>query len=103
MSGASELIAVCALYEEMQRVKARLPTSRWFFFGSITTAKGPVADIDLLVVCKTNDDCSTVRNELGSICSRFPLHLLLMTQTEEAEVEFIQGQGAVEITPERGQ
>lgn len=99
MTGAPEEIAVRALREEMQRIRARVPTSRWFFFGSITTAKRPVSDIDLLVVCKTTADCATVRAGLVSICARFPVHLLLMTSTEEMEVKFIQGESPVEITP----
>ena len=37
---------------------------------------------------------------LASICARFPIHLLLMTPSEEAEGKFIQGQGAIEITPD---
>jgi hypothetical protein len=99
MTDALEEIAVRALYEEMQRIGARVPTSRWFFFGSITTPKRPVGDIDLLVVCKTTADCITVRAELTSICIRFPIHLLLMTPSEEAEVKFIQAESAVEIIP----
>ena len=99
MTDAPEEIAVRALYEEMQRIRAQVPTSRWFFFGSITTTKRPVGDIDLLVVCKITADCTTVRAELASICSRFPVHLLLMTPIEEAEVKFIQSERAVEITP----
>ncbi len=99
MTDALEDIAVRALYEEMQRIRARVQTSRWFIFGSITTTKRPVRDIDLLVVCKTTADCTTVRAELASICARFPVHLLLMTPSEEAEVKFIQGESAVEITP----
>ena len=99
MTDALEGIAIRALYEEMHRIRARVPTSRWFLFGSITTTKRPVGDIDLLVVCKTTADCTTVRAELASICARFPAHLLLMTTSEEAEVRFIQDESTVEISP----
>jgi predicted nucleotidyltransferase len=97
MSDVPEEIAVHALYEEMQRIKGRVLASRWFFFGSITTTKRPLSDIDLLVVCTTTADCTTVRAELASICAHFPIHLLLMTPNEEAEVKFIQGESASEI------
>jgi predicted nucleotidyltransferase len=100
MTEAPEEIAVRALYE-MQRIRARVPTSRWFLFGSITTTKRPVGDIDLLVVCKTKVDCTTVRAELVSISAQFPIHLLLMTPSEEAEVKFIHAESAVEIAPAR--
>jgi hypothetical protein len=99
MINAPEAIAGRALYEEMQRIRARVPTSRWYLFGSTTTAKRPVGDIDLLVVCGSSADCTTARAELTSICAQFPIHLLLMTSSEETEVKFIQGESAVEITP----
>lgn len=98
MIDAPEEIAIPAMHEEMRRIRAQLPSSRWFLFGSITTTKRPVADIDLLVVCKTSADCATVRAELTLICARFPIHLLLMTTREEAEAGFIRGERAVEIT-----
>jgi predicted nucleotidyltransferase len=97
MTQAPEEIAVRALYSEMCRIRARVPTSRWFLFGSVTRTKRPVADIDLLVVCEP-PDCPTIRTELAATCARFPVHLLLMTPSEEAEVKFIVGQNAVEIT-----
>ena len=95
---APDQIAVRALHEEMQRIRALVANSRWFLYGSITTTKRPVGDIDLLVVCKTAADCTTVRTELTSICARFPIHLLLMTRREEEEIKFIMGERAVEVT-----
>lgn len=82
LTDTPEEIAVSALYEEMQRIRARVPTSRWFFFGSITTTKRPVGDIDLLVICETIGVCKTVRVALDSICERFPIHLLLSFQAK---------------------
>jgi hypothetical protein len=35
---------------------------------------------------------------LASICAQLPIHLLLMTASEETEVKFIQGQSAVEMS-----
>jgi len=99
MTDAPDEISVRAIYDEMQRIKVGVPSSRWYLFGSITTTQRPVGDIDLLVVCKTTADCETVRAELASICERFPIHLLLMTPSEEAEVKFIQSESAVELTP----
>jgi hypothetical protein len=100
MTDAPEAIALRALHDEFHRIRRRVPTSRWFFFGSITTTKRPVGDIDLLVICETAADCIAARADLTSICAQFPIHLLLMTRSEEAELRFIQGESAVEITPE---
>ncbi|HUZ91471.1 MAG TPA: hypothetical protein VMU78_06185 [Methylocella sp.] len=98
MTEAPEEIAVRALYGEMHRIRSRVPTSRWYVFGSITKTKRPVGDIDLLVVCETTAACRLVRIELALICARYPIHLLLMTTSEEMEVNFIKGESAVEIT-----
>lgn len=99
MTDAPEEISVRALCVEVQRIRARVPTSRWYLFGSITTTKRPVGDIDLMVVCDTSADCIMVRAEMDSVCAQYPIHLLLMTFSEEAEVKFIQGESAVEIYP----
>ena len=99
MTDASEAVVIRALYDEMQRIGGHVPNSRWFFFGSITTTKRPVGDFDLLVICKTAADCIAVRTELASICERLPIHLLLMIPSEEAEVNFIQSERAVELNP----
>jgi hypothetical protein len=98
MTNAFGEVAVQALYRDMHRIEAQVPTSRWYVFGSITTTKRPVGDIDLLVVCETTAACRLVRAELAVICARYPIHLLLMTRSEEKEVNFIDGEGAIEIT-----
>jgi hypothetical protein len=100
MTDAPQAIALRALHDEFQRIRGRIPTSRWFFFGSITTTKRAVRDIDLLVVCETATECIAVRADLASICAQFPIHLLLMTRREEAELKFIHGESAVELTPD---
>jgi predicted nucleotidyltransferase len=92
-----EEVAIHQLHEEMRRIRSQVPTSQWFLFGSITTTRRPVGDIDLLVVCKTAAECTTVRIELALICTRFPIHLLLMTLKEEAELNFIEGERAMWI------
>jgi len=98
MSDSPEENAVRAIYKEMQRIRAQVPGSRWYFFGSIVGTKSPVKDIDLLVVCETTCDCTTVRAELTSVCVVLPIHLLIMTLREELEVNFIQGERAIEIS-----
>ena len=98
MIEAPEDIPVQELHKEMVRIRAEVPNSRWFLFGSITTTKRPVGDIDLLVVCETVADCTSVRKELTSLCERFPIHLMLMTRSEESEMKFIKGARAVEMT-----
>jgi len=97
MTDEPELTALNVLNDEVWRIRALIPGSSWYVFGSITTAKRPIGDIDLLVVCEASADCEAVRLELASICGNFPIHLLLMTRSEEEELKFIEGQLAVEI------
>jgi hypothetical protein len=97
MIEALEKVVVRALSNEMQRISVQVLSSKWFLFGSVTTTKRPVGDVDLLIVCRAASDCVTVRMELAAICARFPIHLLIMTQNEEEEVNFIKDKRAIEI------
>jgi hypothetical protein len=97
MNEAPEKIVVRALSKEMQRIRVQVPNSKWFLFGSVTTARRPLGDVDFLVVCKNATDCVTIRSELDSICAQFPVHLLIMSESEESEVNFIKDQRAIEI------
>jgi hypothetical protein len=97
MMDEPELTALDLLNDEVCRIRALIPNSRWFLFGSITTANRPIRDIDLLVVCEKSTDCEAIRSELASLCCDFPIHLLLMTRDEEDELKFIEEQLAVEV------
>lgn len=83
--------------DEMRRILELVPRSRWYLFGSVTTAKRPVSDIDLLVVCEEDVDCAKVREAISGTCAQYPIHMLLMTKGEEAEVNFIKNERAIEI------
>jgi hypothetical protein len=82
---------------ERVRLNAIVPRCKWYLFGSVTTAKRPVSDIDVLVVCDTHEECAKVREALSATCAEGPIHLLLMTRSEEKELNFIGGQHASEI------
>jgi hypothetical protein len=95
LSLADSLVEV--VRNEGLRIDAILPHCKWYLFGSVTTAKRPVADIDVLVVCENNEECTKVREAMSSVCAERPIHLLLMTQSEEKEVNFIRSQRAIEL------
>lgn len=97
MTDTAEETVIRELCAEMHRIRARVPTSRWYMFGSVTKAQRPIGDIDVLVICETTAGCNIVRAELALICSSYPIHLLLMTTSEEADVNFIKEEGALEI------
>lgn len=91
-------VAVDFVRSERARVSKITPRTKWYLFGSVTRAKRPVSDIDLLIVCDQDEDCAIVRNELRDSCLRYPIHLMLMTRAEEVELDFVKGEAAVELT-----
>jgi hypothetical protein len=97
MNASPADLAASVVRSEMARIVELVPRSKWYLFGSIISNKCPVSDIDLLVVCENFTDCAKVRSGLAAVCAEFPIHLLLMTQVEEAEVNFIEGEQALEI------
>jgi predicted nucleotidyltransferase len=90
-------LALNVVGSEKARIVELVPRSKWYLFGSVTSSKHPVGDIDLLVVCESSADCARVRARLADVCTELPIHLILMTQGEEAEVSFIKGVNALEL------
>ena len=97
MTASPADLAVERIHTEMALLLELVPHSKWYLFGSILRDKRPVNDIDVLVVCPNDPDCEKIRFGLAAACSEFPIHLLLMTRAEEAEVKFIEGECAVQI------
>jgi predicted nucleotidyltransferase len=95
-------LVVDIVRNEMVQLTKLIPRSKWYLFGSVTTTRRPVSDIDLLVVCENDADCTAVRSGLAKVCAEFPIHLLLMTQAEETEVNFIESARALEIARRHG-
>lgn len=73
--------------------------ARWYLFGSATKSIARAKDVDLLVVCESEQTALAVRHELRELCLRLPLHLLLLTHAEEGELGFVGSQGCVAIYP----
>ena len=97
MSTLEELINVLRTDEEA--VSKSIPDTTWYLFGSAVASLATAGDIDLLIVCRRDGDATHVRERLQATCLRLPLHLLLMSRDEEAELRFIEGQRCVQIFP----
>lgn len=95
--GIRETVATAVIHGQMKRSLTVTPNSSWYYFGSILSDKTSIGDIDLLVVCDRDEDCQRIRLELAPICSRFPIHLQLMTVAEEKEVDFIRTVNAIKV------
>ena len=64
----------------------------WYGFGSFFTGSGSFSDIDLLAVCSTVEETSDIRTKMALLCSEWPVHLLIMTESEAAETNFIKSE-----------
>jgi hypothetical protein len=88
-----------SLRAEAERICQLAPDAIWYLFGSTLRAFENAADIDVLVLCDTDDSVALVRHELREACQRLPLHLFLITRCEEAELDFLASEGCVQVYP----
>ena len=84
---------------EAKRITANLPRTVWYGFGSYFRRQDAFGDIDVLVVCSTPADAIVLRKNMNEICMRWPLHLLIMTEDEERETDFVASQECVLLQP----
>ena len=70
----------------------------WYGFGSFFTGSDSFSDIDLLAVCATVKETSVIRAKLATLCGEWPIHLLIMTESEAAETNFIYSQLCISLT-----
>ena len=90
---------VDALRAVGERVARRGYGARWYLFGSVTRSFAHAKDVDLLVVCDDGKAARAVRRELREMCLQIPLHLLLLTRAEEAQVGMVESQACAAIFP----
>jgi hypothetical protein len=76
-----------------------LPNTQWYGFGSFFQGKSSFNDVDLLAVCRDAGEALSVRSTLCELEATWPIHLIIMTDSEEAETEFIFRQGCQLLFP----
>ena len=86
----------CAVAEVMREFAC----ARCYLFGSAVKEVQMAADIDVLVVCGSDEIAVAVRQELKAICVRLPVHLSVLTTLEESELDFVAAEGCVPILPD---
>ena len=94
---ALDELALPQVLRRLEQVRVSLAGARTFLFGSITTGRRPAGDLDVLVVCADEADSDGARKIMSPACADYPVHLMIMTFTEEADLEFIAGVGAIEV------
>lgn len=73
--------------------------TQWHLFGSVDRDEPDAADIDLMILCKYDDQADTLRRAIDPDALTLPLHLALMTFDEEAEVDAVRVQRSHAIFP----
>jgi hypothetical protein len=85
---------------EIASVGQDVPATIWFLFGSAAVATTMPLDVDVLVLCPGDEEAIAVRRRIADLCLRFPIHLLVVTQQEERELDFIATQSCRKIYPD---
>lgn len=91
------------LCAEAERVTPGGLGATWFLFGSVTSSSSGAKDVDLLVVCDSHETAQWVRAELALACMSIPLHLVLLTKSEEIELGFVDSEECIQIFPKKQQ
>jgi hypothetical protein len=79
------------------RINANVGEASWYLFGSAQEGLSNALDIDLLVVCQTDNIADAVRRAVDVDQFARPIHLSILTQAEEAEVRFVKAQGCIQV------
>jgi predicted nucleotidyltransferase len=73
--------------------------TQWHLFGSVDRDEQDAEDIDLMVLCKSDDQADTLRRAIDTDALTLPLHLALMAFDEAAEVSAVRVQRSHAIFP----
>jgi len=73
--------------------------TQWHLFGSVARDEPDAADIDLMILCKNDEQADALRKAIDPDALLLPLHLALMTFDEAAEVNAVRVQRSHAIFP----
>jgi hypothetical protein len=90
---------VKALLALAQRLGSIQDGTEWYLFGSVDRDEPAASDIDLLILCMTDQQADALRREIDPDDLPLPLDLGLMTFGEAGQVDAVHTQGARLIHP----
>lgn len=93
-----ERVATC-LRELAVSLGPAVEGTQWHLFGSLDRDEPDAADIDLTILCKSDDQADALRRVIDPDALALPLHLALMTFDEAGEVEAVRVQHSRAIFP----
>lgn len=73
--------------------------AQWHLFGSVDRDAAGAADIDLLILCKSDEQADALRRLIDPVDFELPLHLALMTFDEAVSVDATEVQRSRPIFP----
>lgn len=73
--------------------------TEWHLFGSVERDLQDASDIDLMILCKSDEQADELRRAIDPDAFALPLHLALLTFNEALEVDAIQVQRSRVIFP----
>ena len=72
---------------------------QWHLFGSVARNEPDAADIDLMILCKSDEQADTLRRVIDPDTLALPLHLALLTFDEAAAIDAVRVQRSLAIFP----
>ena len=73
--------------------------TEWHLFGSVARDEPDAADIDLMILCRSDAQADALRQAFNPDSQELPIHLSLMTFDEAAEVDAVSVQRSTPIVP----
>lgn len=73
--------------------------TEWHLFGSVDRDEPHATDIDLMILCISDDQSDALRRAIDPDALALPLHLALMTFDEAAQVDAVRAQRSRAIFP----
>lgn len=73
--------------------------SQWHLFGSVDRDEPSAADVDLMILCESDNQADTFRRAIDLDAFVLPLHLALLTFEEAAEIDAVRVQCSRAIFP----
>lgn len=77
----------------------KVEDTEWHLFGSAARDEPDAADIDLMILCKDDDQADWLRLAIDPDAFPLPLHLGLMTFDEAEEVDAVRVQRSSVVFP----
>jgi hypothetical protein len=87
---------VSRLQKLVGTISTQIEGTEWYLFGS-ALVDPRAADIDLLVICKDDVTADLVRRTVDLDALPKLIHLSLLTELENREIEFTTNQGCIKI------